>query len=85
MILGLSFELFTLLHMIISLVGIAAGLVVLSGILGSKNRAGWTAVFLIATVLTSLTGFPIPPFGFDPPRVIGSISLILLAAAILAY
>jgi hypothetical protein len=85
MVLGLSVELFTLLHVIISIIGIISGLVVLQGMLRSKIRAGWTAVFFISTVVTSLSGYPIPPFGIDPPRIIGTISLVLLAGSILGY
>ena len=85
MILGLSFDVFTKLHVIISLIGIISGLVAVWGMLDSRKLAGWTAVFLGFTVLTSLTGFPLPPFGFDPPRAIGIISLVLLAGAILGY
>ncbi|HEX7109785.1 MAG TPA: hypothetical protein VF224_11160 [Aestuariivirga sp.] len=85
MILGLSFDAFTTLHVIISLIGIISGLVVVWGMLGNRKLAGWTAVFLAFTVLTSITGFPIPPFGIDPPRVIGIISLVLLAGAILGH
>lgn len=85
MVLGLSFEAFTKLHVIISIIGIISGLVVVWGMLDSKKLAGWTAVFLGLTVLTSLTGFPLPPFGFDPPRAIGIISLVLLAGAVLGY
>ena len=55
MILGMST--FTLLHGIISLVGILTGLIVLAGMLGSKRLAGSTALFLATTVLTSVTGF----------------------------
>lgn len=84
MVLGVSFETFTLLHVIISFIGIISGLIVLSGMLGGRTLAGWTAVFLASTVLTSITGFPIPPFGFDPPRAVGIISLAVLLAAILA-
>jgi hypothetical protein len=46
---------------------------------------GWTALFLATTILTSVTGFPIPPFGFDPPRAVGTLSLILLAIAVCAF
>jgi hypothetical protein len=53
--------------------------------LGNRKLAGWTATFLAFTVLTSVTGFPVPPFGIDPPRVIGIASLVLLAGAILGY
>jgi hypothetical protein len=35
--------------------------------------------------VTSLTGFPLPPFGFDRPRAVGVLSLILLAGAVAAY
>jgi hypothetical protein len=35
--------------------------------------------------LTSVTGFPIPPFGFDPPRAVGTLSLVLLAIAVCAF
>lgn len=83
MVLGLSFETFTQLHVIISIIGIISGLVVLWGMLGNRKLAGWTAIFLAFTVLTSITGFPLPPFGIDPPRVIGIISLVLLAGAIM--
>ena len=85
MVLGLSFEAFTKLHVIISIIGIISGLVAVRGMLDSRKLAGWTAVFLAFTVLTSLTGFPLPPFGFDPPRAIGIISLVLLVGAILGY
>jgi hypothetical protein len=85
MILGLSVETFTLLHVLISLVGIVSGLIVVRGMLKNQRWAFWTAIFLLFTVLTSLTGFPIPPFGIDPPRIIGFLSLVLLAIAILGY
>jgi hypothetical protein len=71
-------------HVGLSLIGIASGLVVLYGLLTSRPFAGWTALFLVTTILTSLTGFPLPPFGFDPPRAVGVISLVLLAAAVAA-
>jgi len=69
-------------HVALSLVGIASGLVVLYGLLTGKLFAGWTALFLATTILTSVTGFPLPPYGFDPPRALGVISLVLLAAAV---
>jgi hypothetical protein len=72
-------------HVALSLVGIASGLVVLYGLLSGKALGGWTALFLATTILTSVTGFPLAPFGFDPPRAIGILSLILLAIAVGAY
>src|SRR5205085_4863076 len=64
--------------------GIASGLVALYGLLAGKLLRGWTVLFLATTVLTSVTGFPLPPFGFDPPRAVGTLSLVLLAAAVAA-
>jgi hypothetical protein len=61
-----------------------SGLVVSYGLLTAKPSAASTALFLAATILTNLTGFALPPFGFDPPRAVGAISLILLAAAVAA-
>jgi hypothetical protein len=78
---GISTATFVQVHVFISLIGIAAGLVVLYGLLTALPLRGWTAVFLATTALTSITGFPLPPFGFDPPRMVGVISLILLAMA----
>lgn len=72
-------------HVGISLVGILSGLVVLYGLLFGRPSGAWTAVFLFTTILTSLTGFPLAPFGFDPPRAVGILSLILLAFAVAAY
>jgi hypothetical protein len=68
-------------HVILSLVGILSGIVVAYGLLSSKPFGGWTAVFLATTILTSATGFLLPPFVFDPPRVVGLISLVLLGLA----
>ena len=69
-------------HVGLSLIGIASGLVVLYGLVTGSHFAGWTALFLATTILTSVTGFPLPPYGFDPPRAIGVLSLVLLAAAV---
>ena len=70
--------------MVLSLIGIVSGLVVLYGLLMNNRSGGWTALFLVSTILTSVTGFPLPPFGFDPPRAVGTISLVLLAVAVAA-
>jgi hypothetical protein len=82
MILGMSVHAFTVLHVIISLVGIATGVVVLLGMLGGKKIAGWTGVFLLTTVLTSVTGFLFHSAKFGAPHVVGVISLAVLAPAI---
>jgi hypothetical protein len=71
-------------HVLLSLIGIGSGLVVLYGLLIGRPLGGWTALFLVTTILTSVTGFPLAPFGFDPPRAVGVISLVLLAMAVAA-
>jgi hypothetical protein len=72
-------------HVAISLIAIAAGLVVIFGLVSGRASTGWTTLFLVTTIVTSATGFPLPPFGLDPARIVGTISLVLLAAAMLAY
>src|SRR5271168_4331790 len=71
-------------HVIRSLIGILTGFVVLYSLVTGMSFGGWTAIFLATTILTSVTGFPLPPFGFDPPRAVGVISLVLLALAVAA-
>jgi hypothetical protein len=73
---------FTIVHVLISLIGIASGFVVLFGMLTSKRLNGWTATFLLMTVLTSVTGFFFPIHKVTPGIILGVISLVLLAIAI---
>src|SRR5690242_18453031 len=84
MILGMSVATFTLAHVILSLVGILAGLVVLAGMFMSRPFSGWTALFLATTVLTSVTGFFFPRDHILPSHLVGALSLVLLAVAIAA-
>jgi hypothetical protein len=84
MILGMSTSTFTLVHVVLSLIGIFSGIVVLFGMIGAKRLNGWTALFLAATVLTSATGFFFPRDHLLPSHVVGIISLAVLALAILA-
>jgi hypothetical protein len=84
MILGMSLSTFTLFHVVISLVGIGSGLLVLYGLLIGKRFDGGTAIFLLTTVLTSLTGFLFPFEHLLPSHVVGVISLVALAVAITA-
>jgi hypothetical protein len=71
-------------HVVVSLVGIVSGLLVAYGLVTGRPLPAWTALFLVTTILTSATGFPLAPYGFDPPRALGIISLVLLALAVLA-
>ena len=79
-----SLATYTLVHVVLSLVGIVSGFVVAAGLLGSKRLDGWTALFLATTAATSLTGFGFPFDHLLPSHVVGGISLVVLAAAILA-
>ncbi|HTO50271.1 MAG TPA: hypothetical protein VML91_21725 [Burkholderiales bacterium] len=84
MVLGVSLAAFTELHVILSLIGIGAGIVVLFGMLGGKRLPGWTALFLATTVLTSLTGFLFPFQQLLASHIVGIISLVALAIALFA-
>jgi hypothetical protein len=87
MILGMSLSTFVTVHVIISLIGIAAGIIVMFGMLGSNRMPGLTAIFLLFTILTSATGFLIPPLVSDkllPSHIVGALSLVLLAVACFA-
>jgi glucose-6-phosphate-specific signal transduction histidine kinase len=75
---------YTIVHTLISLVGIFTGFVVLFGLLAGKRLDGWTKWFLITTVATSVTGFFFPFHGFTPAHGVGIISLLVLAVAIFA-
>ena len=84
MTLGMSLETFTLVHVVISLIAIASGLIVLFGMIGGKQLNALHGLFLITTVLTSVTGFGFPIHGVTPGIVVGILSLIVLAIAIFA-
>ncbi len=84
MILGMSTPTFTMLHVLISLIAIGSGIAVLFGMLRAKRLDGITAIFLTTTVLTSLTGFAFPNQHVTPGIVIGVLSLVVLAGAVVA-
>lgn len=75
---------FTLVHVVLSLIGILSGLVVLYGLLAANRVNGWTLLFLVTTVATSVTGFGFPFHGVTPAIILGVLSLIVLTAAIAA-
>ena len=77
-------HIYTIVHVLISLVGIFTGLIVLFGMLAGNRLDGWTEWFLITTVATSVTGFFFPFHGFTPAIALGIMSLIVLALAIFA-
>jgi hypothetical protein len=81
---SINLVVFTLVHVVLSLVGIGSGFVVLLGLLNGKRLDGWTALFLASTAATSLTGFGFPFDHVLPSHIVGVISLVVLAVAILA-
>lgn len=81
---GITLETFTFVHVVLSLVGIGTGFVVMLGLLIGKQSKGWTALFLVTTVATSVTGFGFPVDHLLPSHVVGIISLVVLAVAVLA-
>ncbi len=84
MILGLSVHTFTVIHVLISLVGIVAGVIVAFAMVQGKSVPGWTALALLALILTSVTGFFFHDPTFTPAEGVGVISLVVLAVAVLA-
>ncbi len=82
MILGMST--FTFVHVVISLIGIAAGVIVVVGLLSGQAFGRWTLVFLVATLATSITGFGFPFTQLLPSHVVGAVSLLPLTLAIVA-
>jgi hypothetical protein len=84
MVLGMSLATFTMVHVIISLIGIVSGILVMFGLLGSNRMPGMTAIFLLFTILTSATGFLFPFTKLLPSHMIGILSLVLLAIACVA-
>jgi hypothetical protein len=81
-ILGMSTATYTFLHVLISLAGIASGLIIMYGLLRGKRLDHWTSVFLTTTPLTSITGFGFPFDHLLPSHIPAIMSLVGLAFAI---
>src|SRR3984893_2624248 len=84
MILGMTLSTFTLVHVVISLIGIGSGLLVMYGLLMGKRLDGATAIFLTSTGATSVTGFGFRSEHLFPSHKVGILSLMVLAVAIIA-
>ena len=85
MILGMSVDAFTILHVIVTLVAIGSGLIVVGGLFASNTLPVTTALFLFTTALTSLTGFLFPIHGFTPALDVGIAACLILAVALFAF
>lgn len=75
---------FTLIHVVISVLGIISGLVVVGGLMAGARLEGWTAFFLATTLFTSLSGFGFPFTQVSPAHIVGAISLVVLAVCLAA-
>jgi len=84
MVLGMSLATFTIIHVLISLIGIGTGLIVLFGLLNGKLLSPWNGIFLLFTILTSVTGFMYPYEKITPGIILGILSMIVLAIALFA-
>jgi hypothetical protein len=80
MILGMSTSAFTQFHVIISLVGIFTGVVALFGMLSASRLPTWTALFLLTTIATSVTGFMFPSTVVLPIALLALYSYRLVGA-----
>lgn len=78
-------QIFTLFHVALSLIGIAAGFLVLFGFLRNSLNRPLNLLFLSTTALTSITGFFFPFHGVTPAITLGIVSLVLFIPAILGY
>lgn len=71
-------------HTDLSLIALAAGLVVVIGMLGSRRLPFWTALFLLTAVLTDVTGYGFKTDHILPSHIVGALSLVALFIAIVA-
>ena len=75
---------FTLIHVLLSVVGILAGGVVVGGLIANRRLTGWTEIFLVTTAATSGTGFGFQSAELLPSHIFGALSLIILALVMYA-
>src|SRR5881409_552500 len=80
-----SLPTFTLIHVLLSVVGIVTGLVVAGGLAGGRRLDRWAVVFLVTTIATSATGFGVPFVAFLPSHAVGIVSLVVLPVVIVAH
>ena len=84
MILGMTLGAFTILHVVITLVAIGSGLIVVGGMFASQRLPVTTALFLLTTALTSVTGFLFPIHSLTPALRVGILACAILAVALFA-
>lgn len=74
----------TLFHVIVSLIAIAAGIVLAHGLITRKRYDRWTLIFMLTTAVTVLTGFVFPYNGFTPGIGVGIICVLIFIPTALA-
>ena len=84
MLFGTVFGSFNFFHTLITLVAIASGLVMLSGMLRNARMDGMHAIFLLFSVLTAVTGFMIQIKAVSPAVALGVILSAVLVVALVA-
>src|SRR5260221_14249125 len=77
-------RIFTIIHVLISLLGIASGFVVLYGMHTANAMNGWSAFFLNTTAATSIIGFFLPFKRLLPSQIVGIMSVVVMAPIIYA-
>jgi hypothetical protein len=77
----IGLQIYTIIHVALSLVGIGSGFVVFYSLLTDKRFEAWTRFFLLTTAATSVTGFLFPVHRFLPSHALGITSLLVLAVA----
>jgi hypothetical protein len=75
---------FTLIHTLLSVIGIFAGLVLAGGWLSGRQLERWSLLFLVTTFLTNLSGFGFPFVVLLPGHIIGALSLLILPFVVVA-
>jgi hypothetical protein len=79
-----EFPTFALIHVVLSLVGIIAGLVLVGGFMAGARFDSWAGMFLVTTLVTSVTGFGFPFRTLLPSHIVAGISLLILPVAFAA-
>jgi hypothetical protein len=75
---------FTLVHVVLSILGIVSGCVVVGGLVAGARLDGWTALYLSAAILTSVTGFGFRFTVVTPAHIVAVVSLLVLTVCLAA-
>ncbi|WP_267555439.1 hypothetical protein [Rhizobium rhizogenes] len=73
-----------LIHVVISLIAIISGIIVAAGFLTADPHGRSTLVYMVTTILTSLTGFLFPFHFVTPAIIVGSLCVLIFIPTALA-